>query len=221
MLVGVNYEENAIAGRDIYYSTFYGREFVRYFPYALSLGTSIGEKLDWQNANLQRMALRDYFNSSENIHYCLGCEWCGFDIPSMIDHFVGIRFLDLDGNNHYGWIRCDVKEEGRVLIVKDYACELQPDTPINAGDTFSYINAEEFDNTLVNVYSFNTDVNLYFYNKIEEEVKLSVYDISGKLIFTQRIIEQYTQIQTEVSAGLYLIKLEMNNVVFSKKLYIN
>lgn len=220
LLVGVNYEENAIAGNSIYYSTFYGGEFVKSFPYALSIGASIGGKLDWHNANLQRMALRDLFEDG-NLGNCFYCNWYNYDLPEIIDHYIGIRFIDIGGENHYGWMRCDVKEEGRVLVVKDYAYELQPDTPINAGDTFSYINAEEFDNSLVNVYSFNSNVYIYFYYKLLDKVRVSIYDLAGKCMFTQLLSEQYTQIQPIVSSGVYLIKLEMNNEVFCKKLYIN
>jgi len=56
-LVGVNYEENSIAGIRNTYFTFYGGEFVRYFPHALASGVSIGAELDWQNAELQILAL--------------------------------------------------------------------------------------------------------------------------------------------------------------------
>ena len=48
--------------------------------------------------------------------------------------FIGIRFQDGLDRTHYGWIRCDAPDSGRVLVIKDYAYETQAGVGIIAGD---------------------------------------------------------------------------------------
>ncbi|MBK9454600.1 MAG: LysM peptidoglycan-binding domain-containing protein [Bacteroidetes bacterium] len=47
--------------------------------------------------------------------------------------------LQMKKIQRYGWIRCSVIDSGRTLIIHDYAYELQPNYPIIAGDTVSYV----------------------------------------------------------------------------------
>lgn len=50
--------------------------------------------------------------------------------------YVGLNFT-IDGQLHYGWARIGVRWNGFRLfvLIKGYAYETQPDTPITAGDT--------------------------------------------------------------------------------------
>src|SRR5579863_2039866 len=63
-----------------------------------------------------------------------GGSWSEF----ATDRFLGIRFL-IDKETHYGWARINVRvgspKQGIGVLLKGYAYETKPDTPIRAGDT--------------------------------------------------------------------------------------
>jgi hypothetical protein len=74
--------------------------------------------------------------------------------PNTIDHYLGLKFL-ISGETHYGWARMTVQIhlQTRQIYSKltGYAYQIQPNTPIAAGDmgsgtagneTFSSVEAE-------------------------------------------------------------------------------
>jgi hypothetical protein len=134
------------------------------------------------------MALKTYF--IETGGFIDGGNW----FPEVLDHYLGVRFIDTAGLNHYGWIRCDVKDEGRTLIIKDYAYELQPDSSIVAGQYDSIYTPDTIDDsTIVDVfnlqindifiYSFDSKIYIHFLNEITEPAQVTVYDITGKEVY--------------------------------------
>jgi hypothetical protein len=58
-------------------------------------------------------------------------------------HYLGVRF-PIDGKMHYGWARLEVTWAITVTMT-GFAYEIQPDTPIDAGQTGAYENAEPAD----------------------------------------------------------------------------
>jgi hypothetical protein len=55
------------------------------------------------------------------------CNWSGSNSP-----FLGVRFLDTQGQTHYGWVRISIRPDYSTVI-KGYAFETTPNTPITAG----------------------------------------------------------------------------------------
>jgi hypothetical protein len=55
------------------------------------------------------------------------CNWSTGDSP-----FLGVRFMDAQGQPHYGWVRISIRMDYSTVI-KAYAYETTPNTPITAG----------------------------------------------------------------------------------------
>lgn len=219
ILAGPQLPTNQIAGNSVLYSTDYGG-FLRYFPFALNEGALISEELEWHNWGLQILAIRDYFNSSENITHCLYCDWYGLDLPDIIDHYLGIQFIGTDEQMHYGWMRCDVKDEGRTLIVKDYAYELQPEKPLLAGDTVSYVDVITLPPLpITKIYSFNNTIYVNIPNY--QNTQITVYDITGNKIYNKTLEANSAVINMEnFAAGIYVVSVKQGENVVRKKVNV-
>jgi hypothetical protein len=63
------------------------------------------------------------------------CPWKGNHPPAA---FLGVKFLDLSGRLHYGWVRVSVSDSVHATIT-GYAYETVPNTPITAGAADSAI----------------------------------------------------------------------------------
>ncbi|MBK7035135.1 MAG: hypothetical protein IPH42_02020 [Bacteroidetes bacterium] len=84
---------------------------------------------------------------------------------------------------HYGWIRLDVKDSGRELVIKDFAYETECDHPIVAGDTISYVDVEDENKLDAVVYSFE---NTIYINVSElQKLEIDIYDLTGRLIYSK------------------------------------
>ena len=190
ILAGPYISANAIAGNSVHFSTGYGG-YTWTFPYALSVNYLLGNLLQWHNTGEQILAIRTFYQSGAIYNYCGQCYWYNSVITETFDHYLGVRFLDDLDQNHYGWIRCDVKDEGRTLIIKDYAYELQTDYPIIVGSKEHYVDINNLQNTLdANVYSFNN--NIYINTNNWQNTKVDVYDLSGKKLISKLLSEQFS-----------------------------
>jgi len=222
ILVGPAIAENYIAGISFYFNTGYDY-FIFHYPYAFTSGELISNALQWQNNNIQFLALRTY---CEDGGLCGGgfyAYWDNPDLPesSVLDHYLGVRFIDDAGQNHYGWIRCDVKDEGRTLVIKDYAYELQPDHPIVAGSTEHYVSiAENAFNESLSAYSFNKSIYIYLKDFAHAEVLIA--DIQGKVLITKMMNAENELIEmTTYPTGIYFATVIAGDKQFTKKLFIN
>ena len=150
-------------------------ELIRALPFALEEGAVISESLSFQPNYHQPLALKTEFDLAGELYY-YGGHW----YPEVIDGYIGVKFEDDDSNIHFGWVRCDVKDSGRTLVLKGYAYETETDKPIVAGDTLS-VGINNFLNSLnATVYSFNRQ--LYIHLNESTETKLSIFDLLGKEI---------------------------------------
>ena len=218
VLVGPLTWQNAVAGTLQTYSTDYGG-FIRYFPYALEAGAIIGNELEWQTAGLQIMAIRDFEFSI--IAECYFCKWYGESVLQTIDHYLGLRFIDTFGKNHYGWMRCDVIDSGRTLIVKDYAYERKIDFPIKAGDTTSIIRTDINDAVSSPfVYAFNGQVFIHLPTESNGWF-VNIYNDLGQNVYSSEL----TTMQIDISlqshpAGIYLVEIWLNGSRYVKNIYL-
>lgn len=195
----------------------------KYYPYALEFGNSIDDAVSFQNAGYQRMAYRIFItyqtwegDTLENS--AAGGHW----FPETLNHYLGVHFVDEDYNYHYGWIRCDVLDEGRTLIIKDYAYETKCDVGILAGDMIgdTSVNIENIISLDANAYAFEN--NIYVDVKdLNEKTEVYIYSISGDLIYSKILLELNTIIPFTLPKGVYLVNIVSKNGQYQKKLFIN
>lgn len=196
--IGPNTSDNSIAAATISF----GSGVIAY-AYALSQSNLIDNSLPFKNVMLQRLAFRTYF-----VDVSLTDEG-GYWYPEMLDHYLGVRFFDDENCQHYGWIRCDVKDEGRTLIVKDYAYEIKCDIGILAGDTIGDTTTVEITdlNTLkATVYSFDNTVYINL-NEMTENLNAQIYDPTGKVIYSNQLKDLITSIKLNDPKGIYIVEV--------------
>jgi len=210
-----------------------GTQDLYYYPYALSYGDLISNELSFQNWAYQRMAWRVLL-SIESPGGGATETWIGTGghwYPEVLDHYLGVHFIDEDDKYHFGWIRCDVKDAGRTLVVKDYAYEKIPDRPIKAGDKIGdtslvlnpdILHTDVVENELLNaiVYSFNNTVYIHLPQEINNAL-VRVYDMNGKEVYGGVLIEQQSQIELNKSEGIYFVYIISGENRMSKKLFVN
>jgi len=204
-----------------------------YFPYAIEFGNFIDFPLSFQNYGFQIMAWYKFISletgSGEIVTFTgYGGEW----YPEKLDHYLGVHFIDENADYHYGWIRCDVKDEGRTLIIKDYAYEKFIEHEIIAGDTIGYmpfgydsaaINpATGIENalTVVQVYSFEKSIYIQL-AVIMPKAQVSVYDLTRKEIYTSELTNLSTVIPVNAPKGMYFVEIIAEEGRFTKKVYLD
>ncbi len=196
LFVGPNIHDNGIIGSKI--ETYSANN---YYPYALPINDTINLSDNFQTAFFQKMACRSFgsFGPSND-----GGNW----YPEMLDNYLGVRFIDEMECYHFGWIRCDVKDEGRTLVIKDYAYETKCDVGIAAGDTIG--------DTTVPINEINTlDAVVYTFNKIlyvkSEEYsgsKLVINNLQGQKLLERDLKENLTIIDLAVfPIGNYVVTI--------------
>jgi hypothetical protein len=206
------YEGASIAGSK---SNTYSFSDFYYFPFAIGLNESIDSSIQFQNDWSQKLAYRTAFVAwSHPVNE--GGNW----YPEKTDHFIGVGFKDESSFTHFGWIRCDVKDEGRILIIKDYAFETEIEHHIAAGDTVSYVGLNEAGNSLdATVYSFNR--NIYIYSHQFDDAEIIISDMSGRKIIQHNMQnENEIIILPEESSGIYIVTLIKENLRFVRKVIL-
>ena len=200
-----------------------------YFPYALNYNEIINEELSFQNWGYQRMMWR-IFNSLEtwegDIIYGMGAG--GYWYPQVLDHYLGVHFVDTAGIYYYGWIRCDIKDEFIItgeehrysLIIKDYAYETMPDMPIAAGMKGETENQAIINNPDINIYNFDKNLAIILPDN-NQKYMLSIFNISGSKIYSSAISGKYNKISCEnFPEGNYIIRIQNSNGLFTQQLFI-
>ena len=155
----------------------------RNYPVAMEQNDIIDELLHFETWPWQRMAWRKYVYGwngySTTSHYCCAG---GYWFPEQTDKYLGVRFADAEGLRHYGWIRCDVKDEGRTLIVKDYAYEATPEKGILAGDTLGlYVGFSDVNPGYIQCYYADKNLVVVLPDN-QDNGTLDIIDAGGKKI---------------------------------------
>lgn len=189
--------------------------FTVYFPYALAEGVLINQdSLEFQTAGVQRLAYR--FRGENSSYWPHGGYW----YTEVSDHYVGLYFKDTADCYHYGWVRLDVSDFGRELIIKDFAYETECDHPIVAGNTISYIDVAEENKLNAVIYSFGNTIYVTL-NEQYNDVQLSVADLTGKEIFSNSIYNLNSSFNIEQPSGIYTVSSISDEKRYSKKVHIN
>jgi len=212
---------NAIAGTLNQFTLSYGGLSTYYYPFALTSNVSVNASLSFQTAGYQFMAFRTFYFTT----WFSGTLEDGNWYPEKLDHFIGIRFIDTIGCNHYGWIRCDVKDEGRTLIIKDFAYETKCDTAILTGDIIgdtTSVAVQILNDLNANIYAFNSDVFVHL-DQNSGNYSVRIINLSGTLIYSDLLKNKWNVISlSNEPEGFYFIEIFMGNKKFAvKKIFIN
>jgi len=179
----------------------------------------IDYNFNFYNDNYQTLAKTSYesgyFPSTDH-----SGNWNPYFWGEQIENFLGFRFTDEENIQRYGWIRCSVIDSGRTLIIHDYAYEMQPDYPILAGDTISFVNVDEQSSLNATIYSFENNVFINI-NK-NSSVHMIIVDLTGNLIAEKEINVQLEIINmNNYPTGIYIVNLDQDDRQLTKKIFIN
>lgn len=207
---------NLIAGTSNTFSASLGATTL-YYPYALTEDVMIDESLGFQSSGYQLLAFR--YRGISSSYLPTGGLW----YPEILDRYLGVYFADTADCYHFGWIRCDVKNDGKELTVKDYAFELKCDTGIAAGDKIgdtTTVGISELNTLDASVYSFENVIFIKL-NEANKEVQIRVYSLSGKEIYSDKIRNQFNKINLNVTKGVFFVELFAGESRYNKKIFLN
>ena len=135
----------------------------------------------------------------------------GFWKGEVFDKYLGIRFQDAENQTHYGWIRCDAPDSSRVLIIKDYAWQTKPDTPIAAGDTSITTSVEDAQSIIFSLYPNPAGNFITVRHYTSEILQLQIYDMAGQIVLTTQLMSSAEDIHIEhLAEGTYIVLLKNN-----------
>jgi hypothetical protein len=112
----------------------------------------------------------------------------GFWKDIQTDRYLGIRFQDGLDRTHYGWIRCDAPDSGRVLVIKDYAYETQAGEGIIAGDMGESVGIQTENELLFSLYPNPAQewIEIRYYES--ENLYADIRNIDGKMVSSHLVI---------------------------------
>jgi len=177
----------------------------------------ISSKMYFQTSSLQVMSFGFYRPSGDWFYAFLFPKWNTLEGDSK---YLGVRFLDGEECTHYGWIRCEIEDSCKRLIVKDYAYELTCDYPIAAGSKESYVGIENGNTIDAQIYSFNNTIYVHVNTELNNAV-LRVNNMKGKEICQMELQNQFTQISLDVAKGIYFIEIIAEEGKLTKKVFLN
>ncbi|MBK7441892.1 MAG: T9SS type A sorting domain-containing protein [Bacteroidetes bacterium] len=191
-----------------------------YYPYALSNSEIIGDDLQFNAASFQAIAERTYYQDHTNLFFCNHCYWYNYFTAESVNKYLGFKLKNDGGDFHYGWMRCDVLDEGRTMIIKDYAYELTPDNPILAGDTAHYVGLSTQAGKIEPVvYCENKKV---YISNLNKNCDVSIYNLNGGIILNKEVKTGSVEFDLQnVATGAYLVVFKNENDIRSKKIIIN
>ena len=184
------------------------------YPVALPLNASIGpDAAFWDNYSNRARILNASYDVKGTFNY-LG-KWLG-----VIDKYIGM-YIQLDGKKYYAWARLDIAKNPESFTIKDFALNTVADEKILAGDKglVGIMNQELNINTLI--YTNNKDLYINFKNSEKINGKIDLYNTSGQLMNSLTISENENHfIMENVSSGIYILKIQTNKGILSKKIRI-
>ena len=152
--------------------------------------------------------------------------------------YFGVKFNKADGV-HYGWVRLSVSGTGNVIYVKDYAYELQPNSPTTAGDETPCGDGFEPNNSFSTAKEITTNLGYhalipipldkdYFeynltlpniritLNELPADYDLKLFDDAHLLVAqsSKQGLKKETIIANGISSGNYFIKVYAANGSF-------
>lgn len=161
-------------------------------------------------------------NSSWNttftyISYTTTGDWIG-----ATDKYLALKF-DIAGQTHYGWVRMSMSADADSLIIKDYAYNTVPDSGLLAGQTSTITGIAQ--SPAINIPQVHVYANTLFVQLREQPVSegmIHIYNATGQLVTTRRITDTALRIAlNDLHTGIYIVQMQYNGQLISKKIYVN
>lgn len=95
-----------------------------------------------------------------------------------------------------------------------YIDRIKLDVPTTIGNLASDELFELFPNPASDFIQINCS------DKINQAFELSIYNLNGQLVQKTQVIESFSQIPIDLPAGMYFVKAQIGNRIFSKKLVV-
>ena len=106
--------------------------------------------------------------------------------------------------------------DGRTLVIKDYAIELEANQAIRAGSQVA-IN----DNVMeANVFFDQGLIHIIFTARPEEYIQFRLFDLSGKQIYQTTIIDQDIKLEADLMPGIYAVKMTSTTIDHGSTLFV-
>lgn len=144
------------------------------YPYDMSAGAPIGPALFFNSFYTNLLNGFFLYSGPYGYYYSPLGNW-----PTNLDRYLGLR-VNISGQQHYGWARIEVLGPS-TMVLKDYAIQLSPNTPLNAGDTVaapldSLDSAFDLIATDINDNGNGSDIQLSF-TKAPDETDIQEYRV--------------------------------------------
>lgn len=156
---------------------------------------------------------------SSSIALVMSKNWAGKQ-----DKYVGLR-IKLNNQWRYGWVRLSIPSDTSKIIVKDYAYNQSPDTPINAGQTVSRINelySKEKNTVFIYPNPFKVSATMQF-QEATDDAEINISDMYGRGLKTLNNISgnNVKVDRGNLSYGIYFYELKQDGKnIYSGKLII-
>jgi hypothetical protein len=158
-------------------------------------------------ANKARLSSHVVLNS---IPFYSGGPWNGVD-----NGLMGVRF-NIDGNQHFAWIRLSVAATGSSMTISELAWDNQTDVGgITAGLTASIAG---IDGSAPNIWGVGNTVII---EDISPSAIVQLFNIQGQAIPFER--QDGARIQLQVAAaepGNYIVRIQEDGAVYTKQLFL-
>jgi len=202
-----------------YYNSWTGADF--YFPIPLIQGEEIGFSQTFYNFPVQIICAGHLENIGSVSGFHLGPGyWLAPGNHGVENRYLGVSFVDEDENRYYGWVRCSTADSMKAITIHEYAFENEPNKPIIAGDTISYVDINTLPNTeAISIYSFENQIHIQLMNN--QDATVNIYDIKGNKIFFEQINRNSEIINMEnFAAGIYVVSVKLGENVVTKKVIV-
>lgn len=137
------------------------------------------------------------------------------------DRAIGLK-INIGGNTHYGWARVAVQSGYNGFTIKEYAYEATPDVHVQAGSTQSFVGFDETDWIHhTQVFNYNNELTVRFNGLIPPGATLQVFDVSGRILLATSINGTvHTEPISNLVAGVYVVNIQSDEGVLSRKVYV-
>jgi hypothetical protein len=182
----------------------------------LNNGDAIGANQNVWSATSSAFALNVKFKTQymgQTVTYTYGL-WNG-----VTDKFMGVKF-DINGSWHYGWVRMDVNANADSIVIKGFAYNAQPNSPLTAGEDGVGFAELPVNLNNINVSSYGQSVIIEAESILAKETEAVIIDAMGKEIYRGQIQDGRNEIALNVSAGIYYVNIRMGDAIINEKVYI-
>jgi len=168
----------------------------RNYALALNYGATIDNNTPtWTNS----ISYLGYHHSLQGVN--MEGNWIG-----VSDKYLGLR-INLNGQWHYGWAKCDVAALIDTYTIKEYAYNTTPNQGITAGDK-GPVNIKEnfFDN--ISIYSHDKTLFIDFKDTEINNGKIKLFNLMGQEVKTIPISNSNIELDlNNIDAGIYIVNI--------------